>query len=100
MNKIVIAAALVVLSGITAQALYHAGGLVEFIVALVQAPEGRQVFADLLITMCLLLVFMKRDAEQTGRTFLPWAVLSLLIGSFGPMVYFLTAKKKPSALSP
>jgi uncharacterized membrane protein len=49
---------------------------------------------DLVITMVLLLVFIQRDAEATGRRFWPWAVLSLLVGSFGPLLYFLLAKEK------
>lgn len=50
--------------------------------------------ADLVIAMCLLLVFIRRDAQANGRPFVPWAVFSLATGSFGPLLYFITARKR------
>ena len=32
---------------------------------------------------------MWRDAQDSGRAFLPYAVLTLLLGSIGPLVYLL-----------
>ena len=57
-------------------------------------PAGWQIFADLAITLCLLLVYIHRDAQATGRRFWPWAVFSLIVGSFGPLLYFISAKAK------
>lgn len=55
---------------------------------------GQQVFADLLIPLCLVMVWMWHDAKTTGRNVWPWIALTLAAGSFGPLIYLLTAKRK------
>jgi len=47
--------------------------------------------------MVLLLVFMRRDAQAQGRPFWPWAIFSLVVGSFGPLLYFITARRNPES---
>jgi drug/metabolite transporter (DMT)-like permease len=94
MNKALLIAVLIVFGALTAYSVHFSGGLVEFLQALTLHPANWQVFFDLVIVMCLLLVFMKRDAKKTGRPFWPWAIVSLLVGSFGPLLYFITAKNK------
>lgn len=94
MNKTLLIAILIIFSGLTAYSIHFSGGLVEFLLALTLHPSSWQVFCDLVIVMCLLLAFMKRDAKATGRPFWPWAIFSLLVGSFGPLLYFITAKEK------
>jgi drug/metabolite transporter (DMT)-like permease len=95
MNKSVLALVLVVFSALSAYAVHHAGGVLELVLVLLRIPEGWQVMADLIIAMCLLLVFVRRDAKSTGRPFWPWAIFSLMFGSFGPLLYFITAKERP-----
>ena len=94
MNKIALIVVLVLFSGLSAYAVLHAGGVLELVLVLLRIPEGWQVMADLIIVMCLLLVFMKRDAEASGRPFWPWAIFSLIVGAFGPLLYFITKKEK------
>lgn len=94
MNKALLIAALIVFGALTAYSIQFSGGLVEFLRALTLHPSSWQVFFDLVIVMCLLLVFMRRDAKATGRPFWPWAIFSLIVGSFGPLLYFITAKEK------
>lgn len=54
-----------------------------------------QVFADLVIALSIVMVWMWRDARATGRNPWPWIVVTLALGSFGPLVYLLT--RRPAA---
>lgn len=93
MNKALLIAVLVVFSVLTGYTLLHYGGLIPWLLFYTRDPASWQIFADLVIVMCLLLVFMRRDAIANGRPFWRWAIFSLLVGSFGPLLYFITAKK-------
>jgi hypothetical protein len=93
MNRALLSAVLIGFGALTAHAVIHAGGVVALVRVHLSSPEGWQIFADLVTVMCLLLALMYRDAQATGRRFWPWAVFSLTCGSFGPLLYFLTAKK-------
>ena len=53
-----------------------------------------QVFCDLLISCIIILVWMYRDAKQNNRKFWPWCIVTLAIGSFGPLIYLLLKKEK------
>ena len=94
MNKVLLSAVLIPFSALTVYTMVHYGGLTDWLLFYTRDPASWHIFADLVITMCLLLVFMRRDADTTGRPFWPWAIFSLTVGSFGPLFYFLTAKKK------
>jgi len=51
-----------------------------------------QIFADLLIALTLVMIWMWRDAKASGRNIWPWIVATLTTGSFGPLLYLLTRK--------
>ena len=51
------------------------------------SPAGWQVFADLVIALVLLLAWLIPEARKAGRTVWPWVLLTLLLGSFGPLLY-------------
>lgn len=94
MYRGLIVAVLVLFGALSAMALWHHGywGIVE--------PHFRswgagQVFADLVIALTLVMVWLWRDARRSGRNPWPWLVATLLLGSFSPLVYLLT--RRPQA---
>ena len=64
-------------------------GLVGFYEQLLSSPAGMQVFADIAIALVLVLAWTWRDARASGRRFWPYAVLTLALGSIGPLLYLL-----------
>jgi drug/metabolite transporter (DMT)-like permease len=59
------------------------------------SPAGWQVFADLVIALVLVLLWLVPHAKKAGRNPWPWVVLTLLLGSFGPLLYLVLAGKQP-----
>ena len=78
---------------LTGLALWHHGywGILE---PHFKTFGAAQVLADLAIALSLFLVWMWRDAKQTGRSPWPWLCLTLVAGSFGPLLYLLTRRDK------
>jgi len=58
------------------------------------SPAGWQVFADLVIACLLCLLWLIPEAKQNGRNPWPFVVITLLLGSFGPLFYLITDKTK------
>jgi hypothetical protein len=58
-----------------------------------QSFGAGQVFADLVISLTLIMIWMWRDARTHGRNPWPWLIATLALGSFGPLVYLLTRKR-------
>ena len=48
-----------------------------------------QVFADVAIACALILIWLVRDARRRGVSPWPYVVLTLTLGSFGPLIYLL-----------
>lgn len=94
MHKPLLISVLVVFGALTGYTLAHYGGLLAWLAFYTHDPASWQIFADMVITMCLLLVFIRHDAQANGRPFLPWAVFCFAVGSFGPLLYFISAKKR------
>lgn len=55
-----------------------------------------QVLLDLVVMSCIALGFIWRDAQRTGRTMWPFALVTLATGAFGPLLYLLL-ERAPSA---
>jgi hypothetical protein len=89
---------LTVFSALTALALWHHGywGILE---PQFKTWGAAQVFADLVIALLLILVWMWRDARAQGRSFWGWALLTLVAGSFGPLLYLVSAEPKTAQLA-
>lgn len=67
--------------------------------ALLSSLAGWQVTLDLVIASVLLMGYLWRDAQRTGRRFWPYALLTLAAGSFGPLLYLLLAPRRADAAS-
>ncbi len=91
MQRILLIVMLIALGALTAIALAEHGLIGLFQVAL-STTAGMQVFLDLAIALALFLAWMWGDAKATGRNPWPWLVITLSIGSFGPLLYLLTRK--------
>lgn len=89
MQRILLTITLVLFGALTAVALWQ-HGYWGIIAPLFQSFGGGQVFADLVIALVLVMVWMWRDAKATGRNAWPWFVVTLALGSFGPLLYLLT----------
>ena len=72
----------------TAAVLAHTG-LSGFYRQLLDTPAAWQTLLDISIALGLVLVWMWQDARQSGRRFWPWVPVTLLLGSFGPLLYLL-----------
>ena len=70
-------------------------GYIGLFMSPLQSLVGMQIFIDLVIALSLVMVWLWRDAQTTGRNAWPWLLATLTLGSFGPLLYLLT--KKPSA---
>lgn len=59
------------------------------------SSAGWQVFADLVIALTLVLLWLFDNARRTGRNPWPWVVMTLFLGSFGPLLYLAFADRQP-----
>lgn len=73
---------------LTGWALMNGG--IAGILSFHQSPGGWQVFIDLVIALGLLLTFLVPHARAQGRNPWPWVLITLFLGSFGPLLYLAT----------
>ena len=86
------------LAGYTAlcgYALYHEG-LTGMIATATASPMAWAFTADLCIALGLAIAWMVRDARDRGVPVAPYAILTLLLGSAGPLVYLLRRDEEES----
>ena len=57
------------------------------------SPAGWQVIADLVIALVLVLTWLVPEARRAGRNPWPWIVATLVLGSFGPLLYLVFARR-------
>lgn len=89
MNRAILLAVLLPFSALSAWAIYKVGYIAIFTSHM--HPAGFQVLADLVIACTLLMVWMWKDAQATGRNVWPFVGITVFAGSFGPLLYWLTA---------
>jgi len=89
MPKIVLGITLLLfgaLSGLAVQQHGYSGVLMYQM----QTFAGQQVFADLTIALTLIMIWIYRDAKALNRNPWPWIVVTLILGSFGPLGYLIS----------
>jgi hypothetical protein len=94
--RIILGFVIVDFAVLTGLALWHHGywGIIE---PHFQSFGAAQVLADLVIALALIVVWMWRDAKENGRNIWPWLALTLVGGSFGPLLYLLTRRETRTA---
>ena len=55
------------------------------------SPAGWQVITDLVIALVLVLAWLIPEARKAGKNPWPWVVMTLFLGSFGPLLYLVFA---------
>ncbi len=91
MNRGLIISTLLAFGVLTGVAVWQ-DGLTGIFGSIVRSYGSIQIFADLVIALTLVMVWMWHDAKITGRNIWPWIVATLAVGSFGPLLYLLTRK--------
>jgi apolipoprotein N-acyltransferase len=71
-------------------------GLIGFHQQLAASPAAWQTLVDIAIALGLVLVWMHQDVRRGGRAFWPWVPVTLLLGSFRPLLYLLRRPAAPS----
>ena len=91
LDKVVILLVLILFSALSGLALWHHGFWGIFLPPF-QSLYAGQIFADLVIALTLVMIWMWQDAKNTGRNPWPWIVATLAFGSFSPLLYLLSRK--------
>lgn len=89
MHRLLIVITLFLFGALTAAGLWQ-DGIAGIVAPHFQSFAGGQVFADLVIALTLVMVWMWHDAKACGRNPWPWIIATLAAGSFGPLIYLLT----------
>lgn len=58
-----------------------------------------QVFADLVIALTLVMVWMVADSRTSGINAWPFVAITLVLGSFGPLFYLIARTLKATSAS-
>lgn len=61
---------------------------------------GAQVFVDLVIVGALACIWMSFDARERGLSAWPFILITLVAGSFGPLLYLVVRELRSTARHP
>ncbi len=67
-------------------------GVLAIFTEATQNTATLQIFVDLILCALFIIVWLRHDTRRTGRSFPLWAIITLAIGAFGPLLYLLTRK--------
>jgi hypothetical protein len=87
-KQIALSVVLVVLLAIDADAVYSYGFLGFFQAALATGPAITS-FADMVVALTLVCIWMSEDAHERGFSAVPYLLLTLAFGSPGPLLYLI-----------
>jgi hypothetical protein len=73
---------------LTGYAVYHYGYLAFFDLWSMNAIQ-LQIFIDLVIALSIVMAWIWRDARERGLSATPYLVMTLFLGSIGPMIYLI-----------
>ncbi|MEM6434960.1 MAG: DUF2834 domain-containing protein [Cyanobacteria bacterium P01_D01_bin.115] len=99
MQRSLLIVTLILFGGLSAIALWQ-HGYWGILAPHFQSFGAGQVFADLVIALGLVMVWIWRDAAATGRNPWPWLLTTLALGSFGPLIYLITRKPVEEKIEP
>jgi hypothetical protein len=91
LTKLVILVILFLFSILTGFAVWE-DGMIGIFLGQFKTFGGAQVLIDLMIALSFILVWMWFDTKKTGAMFLPWFLITLIAGSYGPLLYLLFRK--------
>jgi len=89
--KPLIALITIVFAILTAFSILDFGVLGIFVEA-TQNTATLQIFVDLILCALFIILWLRHDTRRTGRNFPLWAIITLAVGAFGPLLYLLTRK--------
>jgi fatty acid desaturase len=87
-TKILLALVLVDFVGLTAYAVYQHGYLGFFELMMANAAT-LTAMVDLCIALALIMAWMWKDARRRGVSVVPYVLLTLGLGSVGPLLYLI-----------
>lgn len=88
MNRIILTVTLVLFGALTAVALW-VDGVFGIFASIFHSYGSMQIYADLIIALTLVVVWIYRDANKAGRNPWPWIIATFVVGTFSPLIYLL-----------
>ena len=95
-KQLVLSAALIVLLASNAYAVYLYG-YIGFFRTVLANFAGVATFVDLIIALVLILAWIGDDARRRKVSAIPYLVLTVALGSIGPLVYLILRSGDPTA---
>jgi hypothetical protein len=95
-KQLALSAALIVLLAMDAYSV-HLYGYIGFLRTVLANFAGVTAFVDLAIALVLILAWMGDDARQRNVSAIPYLVLTIALGSVGPLLYLIRRFADPTA---
>jgi len=91
-KQIVLSMVLVAFAGVEAYAV-HEHGVIGVFAALLANSATTVAFVDLCIALGLIALWMGFDARERGIAVVPYLVVTLTLGSVGPLLYLIRRER-------